>query len=764
MMRIVKFFLFIIAITAINCSAKGPETKLSGLRFYSSNRQISQELESRESRSAAENFLLATVYEDDKEYKKALYYYANSAFEKQRTGDIKLYAYPIYKYLKGMHFRSAYYDQAAYKIGTIFFKYKEYDFVVKFSKLVSTDDPSLYFENIKLSMQSYSKLEDYDAALKESDKALSAIDNEGYKKVILIRKASIHQKTKQYLSAKEVYVKVYADDQNSWQAPIAAIQVKKLVTDNGIELSGEEIIDTAAALYSGKKYDDALELFSRLSKNSPLSAERDLILVKLYVKSKRYAEADKLVNSYASNAEQYKQMLLAEADANWPKRQRQAVRLYQKLITEASTTDSERLKRPFERVCRYLYNRSKSAAVSYMLKYIDIYPDTPAAQEFLWLTARSYILKGNYSNALPVLEAITADVKNKYYGNAACWLYRYYRSKGNSDKSEEYFFRTVAYAPNSSYTWLLADELKGDYSIEKLNELFEAALADGDTEKLRFANFMLFIKERNNLKKEARISSIKEAGLYPFEELYTYLDSEVNSVYSDLFRVYFEAGYTAGITSLMDYFDDSEEDRKFLYYIMSNYGKMYENYYYMYLGSARLLSEYKLKEDISLFDTDFSKRLYPQAFKPIVAKAIRRYGVLDEYQIYSVMKAESAFNHKAKSWVSATGLMQIMPATGRGLARQLKIKKYDLKDPATSILFGSSYLSWLSKMYDGRFDRMLGGYNAGPGNMKKWVNKFGTDDAILFAEKVPFYETRNYIFKNQRFYLSYKVLYGVAYD
>jgi soluble lytic murein transglycosylase len=89
----------------------------------------------------------------------------------------------------------------------------------------------------------------------------------------------------------------------------------------------------------------------------------------------------------------------------------------------------------------------------------------------------------------------------------------------------------------------------------------------------------------------------------------------------------------------------------------------------------------------------------------------------------------------------------------------LNIKEYDLKDPNISILFGFSYLNWLSGMYRGEFDQMLGGYNAGPGNMNKWRKLFDTRDTLFFAEQIPFYETRHYVFKNQKYLIQYKTIY-----
>jgi soluble lytic murein transglycosylase-like protein len=125
----------------------------------------------------------------------------------------------------------------------------------------------------------------------------------------------------------------------------------------------------------------------------------------------------------------------------------------------------------------------------------------------------------------------------------------------------------------------------------------------------------------------------------------------------------------------------------------------------------------------------------PLSMESIIDKASRRYGV-DSSLIKAVIKAESDFNPRAVSSSGAQGLMQLMPATARGLGVR------DPFDPEQNVMAGTRFLKDLLQRY-GEVDEALAAYNWGPGN----VDRHGTDSLPR--------ETRAYLGKVRAYYNHY---------
>jgi soluble lytic murein transglycosylase len=138
---------------------------------------------------------------------------------------------------------------------------------------------------------------------------------------------------------------------------------------------------------------------------------------------------------------------------------------------------------------------------------------------------------------------------------------------------------------------------------------------------------------------------------------------------------------------------------------------------------------------------------FPTPYEPLVVQfAARR--KLRPAVMYSIMKAESAFMHDARSPVGALGLMQLMPATAAETARHIGLAYRDpnsLYDPRTNITLGSAYLKRMLDRYDGNLAMAAAAYNAGPGRVRAWQPARGCVDADAWVELVPFRETRRYV-------------------
>lgn len=120
---------------------------------------------------------------------------------------------------------------------------------------------------------------------------------------------------------------------------------------------------------------------------------------------------------------------------------------------------------------------------------------------------------------------------------------------------------------------------------------------------------------------------------------------------------------------------------------------------------------------------------------------------VDQALIFALMRQESRFKAKAKSRRGATGLMQLMPATARFMARR-RTSRRSLLVPEKNIALGQKYIQHLLEdpTIDGNLFYATTAYNAGPGNLRKWRRKVDyRDDPLLFIESVRSRETRNFV-------------------
>ena len=136
--------------------------------------------------------------------------------------------------------------------------------------------------------------------------------------------------------------------------------------------------------------------------------------------------------------------------------------------------------------------------------------------------------------------------------------------------------------------------------------------------------------------------------------------------------------------------------------------------------------------------------------------------------VLGVIRQESLFDPKATSPANARGLMQVLPGTARQVAQQdglLYNNEAQLYQPAANIKLGQAYLARLLQRYDGFIPLAVAAYNAGPGNVDKWLVTMGDPRRdpyswIDWVERIPFYETRNYVQRVWENYTVYKYMKG----
>jgi soluble lytic murein transglycosylase len=151
---------------------------------------------------------------------------------------------------------------------------------------------------------------------------------------------------------------------------------------------------------------------------------------------------------------------------------------------------------------------------------------------------------------------------------------------------------------------------------------------------------------------------------------------------------------------------------------------------------------------------------------PIVGPGVER------ALVYAIARQESAFDPNAVSPAGARGLMQLMPGTARRTAERYGVK-YEanrlLGDPVYSAKLGAAHLGELMNDWSGSYALAFAAYNAGPGHVRRWIQRFGDPrrsdvDAIDWVEQIPFPETRNYVQRVMENLLVYRHRLGESRD
>ncbi|WP_018239189.1 lytic transglycosylase domain-containing protein [Ensifer sp. BR816] len=140
---------------------------------------------------------------------------------------------------------------------------------------------------------------------------------------------------------------------------------------------------------------------------------------------------------------------------------------------------------------------------------------------------------------------------------------------------------------------------------------------------------------------------------------------------------------------------------------------------------------------------------------------------------YAIARQESAFNPTAVSAANARGLLQLLPATARGVAGRYGLaysKDRLTSDAGYNATLGSHYLGEQIDSFGGSYILTFIAYNAGPGRVPEWLARYGDprgkpiDEVVDWIERIPFQETRNYVQRVMENYQVYKTRLGQQAD
>jgi soluble lytic murein transglycosylase len=166
--------------------------------------------------------------------------------------------------------------------------------------------------------------------------------------------------------------------------------------------------------------------------------------------------------------------------------------------------------------------------------------------------------------------------------------------------------------------------------------------------------------------------------------------------------------------------------------------------------------------DIPDLPRKYWEALFPKPYWSDLKRSSAANG-LDPYLVASLIRQESEFNPNAVSRANAVGLMQLLPKTGKAVAKEVKLKRYSasqLYTPAVNMQLGTRYFRGMVDRFGGSFEYALAAYNAGSDRVEDWLGQGKYRDPQEFVESIPFTETREYVQAILRNASVYKQLYG----
>ncbi|HPR37222.1 MAG TPA: transglycosylase SLT domain-containing protein [Spirochaetota bacterium] len=748
-------------VAAASCSGKQTDYKINFNPFFTGPDEIISGIE-KQSNNYYNNYILARAYAGKKELKSAMLYYANSCFTSKYNFSLRLFPHPVYAFLDSYSSKSPYYDDAVYEIASIFYQYNEHEYVIKFTGLIKDDSSALYRNSMTLKARSLQKLNRFQEAEKLLISLAEKYPDSNSAADIYMKLASVYESSGRFTNAVSSYLKIIRLTKNVWHDDIAVKRILYLITTKNVKVNGDEDrIAIAESLFESKDYAGAEKYLNGILQKGE-NPDASLLYLKI-LSRKKQSEAAKFLK-LLENKPEYAKFALANANELWDNGNKYAaVQVYSKI---ADSSDKDIAERVLTRLSFYYEERNNPLLIKYMEIYRKLFPDNSLSGRFTWLMGRYRLKTGNYSAASTYFnQCIKKYPTNQYTANCRYWLFKITNMKKDPSENDRLkLLQDLAlYNPESVHTLSLISEVAEKTDTAVLTRLYKKAYKDDNTGLMHLYHTMLFMKEgytESWIKRFSDLDSDITSRYKSFNRLFTEgsLKSDYRKILTNLDR-YFAAGDIESINRELKLIPENEPEVMLdTALALSRLSLKYGHYNYSTYYAFKLLDLMDIPENLALLSPEFAKSLYPYAFRKCVNDESRRTGVKPEV-VLAMMKAESNFNVTAVSPAGATGLMQLMPLTARGIGKEIGVTDFNLKDPCTSIKFGTHYIAWLHRYYKGKIELMVAGYNAGAGNVDTWLKRFKDKDLDYISEFTPFQETRDYIFRTKKFMSQYRSVY-----
>ncbi|MEI0540716.1 transglycosylase SLT domain-containing protein [Brachyspira pilosicoli] len=597
-----------------------------------------------------------------------------------------------------------------------------------------------------------------------------------------------------------VGLKAMKETEDTNKAKLIALELtKKYINREALIYLNNNFEEEIYNFNNNIKYKAAVELYDAGYRTAALKYFNNLIELNAYKNNSIYYKAR--INQLVGNRESAS-TLFNEYLANTNNKE------YRKLAIYWNANNYERLKnytKARELYNTFLRNYPKDSYVPRIYNsFINISLNNnnlPEAKKYLTnslknfhnnryteLSLKSYLRKAlKLKNKTETYYAISEldKIYPKYrHDFVLSWYMWAAEELGDTETRDKYIMKSLLENKNPFYVKgalsLATDEMINNVSQSNTYYLNEAKKYYADSnytqtmqmlDKMQFIDYIVTKKE-DNLVKEARAiakeifmqnkfvqdfySNKKENEIFNELSLQTreevnkpillYYYGDMDNAYREFNTVYQKTQVTYPLFYYAEKIYKSSLNTKRFMQICANIGKYFGYNYY---------------DNVDLLPDEFRKYVYPRYFDEYVVPEAKYYKIEPNF-VYSIMREESLFDVKAKSYVGAMGLMQLMPTTA---AAENKKSRYrynplNLTDAKQNINIGISHLSWLFQSQNAsNYALVAASYNAGSGRGNRWKKEYGTNNMYRTARFIDIEETEFYVERVMKSYEYYSRYY-----
>ncbi|MBW5378553.1 lytic transglycosylase domain-containing protein [Brachyspira pilosicoli] len=597
-----------------------------------------------------------------------------------------------------------------------------------------------------------------------------------------------------------VGLKAMKETEDTNKAKLIALELtKKYINREALIYLNNNFEEEIYNFNNNIKYKAAVELYDAGYRTAALKYFNNLIELNAYKNNSIYYKAR--INQLAGNRESAS-TLFNEYLANTNNKE------YRKLAIYWNANNYERLKnytKARELYNTFLRNYPKDSYVPRIYNsFINISLNNnnlPEAKKYLTnslknfhnnryteLSLKSYLRKAlKLKNKTETYYAISEldKIYPKYrHDFVLSWYMWAAQELGDTETRDKYIMKSLLESKNPFYVKgalsLATDEMINNVSQSNTYYLNEAKKYYADSnytqtmqmlDKMQFIDYIVTKKE-DNLVKEARAiakeifmqnkfvqdfySNKKENEIFNELSLQTreevnkpillYYYGDMDNAYREFNTVYQKTQVTYPLFYYAEKIYKSSLNTKRFMQICANIGKYFGYNYY---------------DNVDLLPDEFRKYVYPRYFDEYVVPEAKYYKIEPNF-VYSIMREESLFDVKAKSYVGAMGLMQLMPTTAAAENKKARYRynPLNLTDAKQNINIGISHLSWLFQSQNAsNYALVAASYNAGSGRGNRWKKEYGTNNMYRTARFIDIEETEFYVERVMKSYEYYSRYY-----